>query len=131
MTHLLDTDTAIDILRNRPETLQRYRDVRTSNTAVSVITVFELYSGCFMGSQPEDELSRVHDFLERPHELGFTRDDARAAARVRAELRQAGQSIKDCDVLLAGHALSRDLTFVTSNERHFSRIPALRTESWR
>ena len=36
----------------------------------------------------------------------------------------------DFDTLIAAHALARDLTLVTNNLRHYSLVPALRTENW-
>jgi len=34
------------------------------------------------------------------------------------------------DLVIAAIALSRDLTLVTGNVRHFERIPGLRVENW-
>ena len=34
------------------------------------------------------------------------------------------------DTLLAAHALSRGLTFVTNNSKHFQRVGGLQTENW-
>lgn len=34
------------------------------------------------------------------------------------------------DHLIAAHALSRDLTMVTRNTRHFANVPGLRVEDW-
>jgi tRNA(fMet)-specific endonuclease VapC len=34
------------------------------------------------------------------------------------------------DTLMAAHALSLRLTFVTNNTQHFTRVPGLATENW-
>ena len=47
-------------------------------------------------------------------------------AHIRGELRARGQIIGDADILIAATALDNDLTLVTQNTRHFSRIPNLR-----
>ena len=45
---------------------------------------------------------------------------------MRAFLRRQGQLIPDLDLLIAATALAHDLTLVTRNRRHFSRILSLR-----
>lgn len=50
--------------------------------------------------------------------------------RLRAELASAGTPIGPYDVLIAGQALSRDMTLVTRNPREFQRVPELRLEDW-
>ncbi|HEV8432419.1 MAG TPA: hypothetical protein VGR95_03325 [Thermoanaerobaculia bacterium] len=32
--------------------------------------------------------------------------------------------------MIAAHAITRRVTLVTNNERHFSRVPALRVVNW-
>ncbi|MHB0954472.1 MAG: PIN domain-containing protein [Allorhizobium sp.] len=50
--------------------------------------------------------------------------------RLRAELGGAGTPIGPYDVVIAGQALSRDMTLVTRNLREFPRVPELRLEDW-
>jgi len=38
--------------------------------------------------------------------------------------------IEDADILMAAIALVNDLTLVTNNTSHFSRIPGLQLEDW-
>ena len=47
-------------------------------------------------------------------------------ARLRGQLRAQGQLIGDLDLLIAATALYYDLTLVTHNTRHFSRITDLK-----
>jgi tRNA(fMet)-specific endonuclease VapC len=46
--------------------------------------------------------------------------------QIRGQLRQTGQLISDFDILIAATALHYDLTLLTHNTRHFSRIPTLK-----
>jgi tRNA(fMet)-specific endonuclease VapC len=62
--------------------------------------------------------------------LGFDANDARHAGQVRASLAAAGTPIGPYDVLIAGQALARNLTLVTSNVREFRRVPGLRVKDW-
>jgi tRNA(fMet)-specific endonuclease VapC len=34
------------------------------------------------------------------------------------------------DLMIAAHALSKDMVVVTNNTRHFERVPQLRIENW-
>ena len=46
------------------------------------------------------------------------------------DLRTGGQLIEDADLLLAAIALVNDLTLVTHNTSHFSRVADLQLEDW-
>jgi tRNA(fMet)-specific endonuclease VapC len=52
------------------------------------------------------------------------------AAKIYANLRKAGQLIEDADILIAAIALVNDMTLVTNNTSHFSRIAGLQLEDW-
>ncbi len=52
------------------------------------------------------------------------------AAQMYAELRAAGQLLEDADLLMAAIALANDLTLVTHNTNHFSRLTTLLLEDW-
>lgn len=49
----------------------------------------------------------------------------RRFARIRGDLRRAGQIIADPDILIAATAIQRNLTLVTGNLKDFQRIPDL------
>jgi len=51
-------------------------------------------------------------------------------ARVAADLRRKGRPIGQMDTLIAGHALSREVTLVTHNTRHFREVEGLSVEDW-
>jgi tRNA(fMet)-specific endonuclease VapC len=52
------------------------------------------------------------------------------AAELYAALRTSGQLIEDADLLIAAIALVYDMTLVTNNTAHFTRIPGLQVEDW-
>ena len=45
MTHLLDTDTCIGVLRQRPGMVQRLTQLAPTDCAVSMVTIYELFCG--------------------------------------------------------------------------------------
>lgn len=53
------------------------------------------------------------------------------AAEIYAELRETGHLITDADILVAAIAITNQLTLVTNNIAHFSRINGLNIENWK
>jgi predicted nucleic acid-binding protein len=43
VTHLLDTDTCVGVLRQRPGMVQRLGQIAPTDCAISMITVYELF----------------------------------------------------------------------------------------
>ena len=62
--------------------------------------------------------------------LPFDGDAARRYGEVRAELERQGTPLGEADLRIGAIALSRGLTVVTGNIRHFQRIPGLSVENW-
>jgi len=130
LTHLLDTQTCISILRGHPAAQSRMATHLPSDLGVSMVTVFELFSGVEACRFPAKERARVELFLSPLILIPFDAEAARLAAMIRRQLERQGRRIGPYDLLLAGQAVSLDLTLVTENQREFSRIPNLRLESW-
>ncbi len=129
MRYLLDTNVIIGLLRDdRSPLAQRARHEQLDDLATSSIVVQELFFGAFKSERPGHNLS-IFDSLAFPI-INFDRDDARQAGLVRAELVARGMPIGPYDVLIAGHAVARNLILVTHNTREFSRVPGLRIEDW-
>ena len=62
--------------------------------------------------------------------VSFDQSAAGRFATVAATLARRGEPIGTFDTLVAAHALSLGLTFVTNNTRHFKRVVGLATENW-
>lgn len=97
--------------------------------AISSITRFEL--GRFR-SDLKLAKSRwlLDEFLLEVPTLEFDAIAADVAAATYRDLAAKGEPIGITDSMLAGHALAEDLTFVTNNQKHFSRVPGLRLRNW-
>ena len=130
MTHLLDTDICIGVLRNRPGVTRRLSKLSPADCAVSMVTVYELLSGVRKAKEPEKEREKVERFVGAIIELPFDRAAAEVAARIRADLEQQGTPIGPYDLLIAGQALANNLTLVSNNVQEFQRVSGLRLESW-
>jgi tRNA(fMet)-specific endonuclease VapC len=130
MTHLLDTDTCIGVLRKRPGMVERLSQIAPTDCVVSMVTVYELFCGVAKAQNPAREKQKVERFVSAIIELPLDRVAAEAAARIRAELERQGQPIGPYDLLIAGQALASGLILVTNNVQEFQRIAGLKLESW-
>jgi tRNA(fMet)-specific endonuclease VapC len=132
--YLLDTDILSNLMRRRPsETLvTRLAEVDPEQQFTSSVTVGELVYGAHrMGEHAGVLLDRIRQLL-LPN-LTVLPFDAAAAWRygeVRAALERQGTPIGDADLRIAAIALSRELTVVTANVRHFERVPGIAVENW-
>ncbi|MBE7504345.1 MAG: type II toxin-antitoxin system VapC family toxin [Verrucomicrobiales bacterium] len=130
MTHLLDTDICIGVLRQRPGMVQRLSQLAPSECAISMVTVFELLCGAEKARDPVRERQKVERFVSAIVELPLDRAAAGTAARIRADLERQGQPIGPYDLLIAGQAVANGLTLVTNNCREFGRVSGLKLQSW-
>jgi tRNA(fMet)-specific endonuclease VapC len=130
MTRLLDTDTCIGVLRQKPGMVQRLSQVLPADIAVSMVTVYELFCGVEKAQDPVRERQKVERFISLIAELPLDRAAAQTAARIRVELERQGTPIGPYDLLIAGQALANGFTLVTSNTSEFQRVTGLNLESW-
>ena len=127
--YMLDTDTVSFALRGQGRVAARLLELRPSDLCVSSITLAELRYGA------ETRRSRklhglISTFVEAVEVLSFDQSAAGRFAVVAAALARRGEPIGTFDTLIAAHALSLRLTFVTNNMQHFTRVPGLSTENW-
>jgi predicted nucleic acid-binding protein len=75
--------------------------------------------------------SRVLDqFLTRVRCLPWDERAATHFASIAVELHRSGIPVGSMDTMIAGHAIAVGAVLVTSNERHFARVPGLSIENW-
>jgi tRNA(fMet)-specific endonuclease VapC len=130
MTHLLDTDTCIGVLHQRPGMLQRLSQMAPTDCAISMVTIYELFCGAEKAQDPARERKKVERVISAVIELPLDRGAAEAAARIRAGLERRGMPIGPYDLLIAGQADASGLTLVTNNIQEFQRVPGHKLEVW-
>ncbi len=131
MRFLLDTNICIYLLKGRePESIEIARRFDANDCAISAMTAFELEYGCRKAQRNARYRAQLDAFLAALLTLPFEQSDVVAAAETRTALERAGRPIGPYDLLIAAHALSRDLTLVTNNEREFRRVKGLQVENW-
>jgi tRNA(fMet)-specific endonuclease VapC len=127
--HMLDADTLSFAIRGQGKVAQRLLQHRPSELCLSSITLAELRFGA--EAKRSTKLRRaIAGIIKDLDVLPFDRAAADRFAEVAAALTRRGRPIGALDTLVAAHALSADLTIVTNNTKHFSRVPGLRVENW-
>jgi tRNA(fMet)-specific endonuclease VapC len=126
---LLDTDTISFALRGQGRVAAELQRRSPSQVCTSSVVVGELELGAARrGSRKlRRELDGLYSGLEV---LPYDVEAARRYGRLAATLLDAGVPIGVEDMMVAAHALSRGLTLVTHNRKHFERVKGLRVDDW-
>ena len=129
LKYMLDTDTVSFVLRGRGGVASRLLEQRPSEICISAITLAELRFGA--EARRSRKLHRLIDtFVGSVAVVPFDQPAADRFAPVTAALARRGEPIGTFETLMAAHALSRGLTFVTNNSKHFRRVGGLKAENW-
>ena len=130
--YCFDTDVMSAVLRREPplSLVRRLAQTPPAEQATTTITLGELlYGAAKRGS--EQLVARVRDVLTLATEiLPFDAQAAEVYGPLRADLERQGKRLDEPDLRIASITLSRDLTLVTGNVRHFKRVPGLSIENW-
>lgn len=126
---MLDTDTVSFALRGNGRVAQVIERRLRSELCISALTVAELRFGAARLNSAR--LNRLIDgFTGDLAILPFDETCAGAYAKIATHLASHGSPIGVMDTLIAAHALTLDVTLVTNNVKHFSRVRGLRVENW-
>ena len=130
--YCFDTDVLSALLRPAPPLglVRRLARTDASEQCTTAITLGELlYGATRIGSMELAE--RIAEIVPAAHAvLPFDEAVARSFADLKASLERVGAPLAEPDLRIAAIALARDLTLVTGNIRHFTRVPDLRVENW-
>lgn len=130
--YCLDTDVLSAIMRRDPplDVVRRAAAIPAADQCTTSVTLGELLYGA--AKRGSDRLAeRVEQLiLATGLVLPFDEPAAREYGTLRAQLERDGRRVAEPDLRIASIALSRGLTLVTGNTRHFARVPGLRVENW-
>ncbi len=131
--YLFDTDVITNLLKKKPSPplIRRLQNVSPDDQFISVITVAEIVYGAEKSLRPAYHLKNLEVILlPEVSVLEFDIKAAYIAGKIRAQLEKAGMRLAWADVQIAAIAIAHDMTLITGNIRHFSRIPNLGVENW-
>jgi tRNA(fMet)-specific endonuclease VapC len=133
MNYLFDTDIVSNLLKKRPSAglLRRLATIPPDAQFTSSITVGEMIYGAHRSARTREIIDRLErEVWPNVSILSFDESAARVYGELRAELERLGTPLAEPDLRIASIALSRELTLVTGNVRHFARVPGLKLENW-
>jgi len=126
LTHLIDTDVAIDYLNNLPYAVTAVRPLLEAEAlGFSIVVYAEMYEGLIGQPRFETRKSQLDQFVRATTFLDLDAETAHVFADIRRGLRLSGQVIGDHDIWIAATAIRHDLVLLT-RDHHFDRIPELR-----
>lgn len=130
--YCFDTDILSATMRRDPSLplIRKLAQVPPTEQFTTAVTLGELlYGAARRDSKRLNE--QVRDLIRGALTvLPFDEAAAEVYGPLRAQLESEGQRLAEPDMRIASIALSRDLTLVTGNVRHFTRVPDLRVENW-
>lgn len=133
MIYLIDTDTLIYLIKNRPASVAARVNTLPpeDHLCMSFVSYAELLKGAEKSSRKADVLRRIEE-LTRQVPVVFDTSHALCAhyAMQFTRLKDAGTPIGANDLWIACHALALDATLVSNNTREFKRVKGLRMENW-
>lgn len=121
--YLLDTNVLVHVLRNKYSVIDKIRQVGWSNCYISEFTVAEL------SKQKEENTKTVNDLVSSfkiiPLDVHL-----REYCKQKAKLQQKGCLIEDFDLFIGTAAIVSQMTIVSENISHLSRLSGIRIENW-
>ncbi len=107
----------------------KFKDVGSDNLFISEITLAELKYGVANSANPEKNSSTLTTFLSEVEVIPiFDALDTYASEKTR--LKRSGTIIDEFDLLIGATAITHNLTLVTNNTKHFSRLNGILLENW-
>lgn len=133
MIYLLDTDTLIYLIKERPPAVAERVDALSADDrlGMSFVSFAELLKGAERSARKIETRRRL-DALVRQAPVFHDASPVLCAhwATQFVRLKVAGTMIGANDLWIACHALALDAVLVTNNMREFGRIEGLRLENW-
>ena len=127
--YMLDTDTCSYVLKTKSAKLAKRFMVDVGKIAISEIVLAELRFGADSHQNRTEQIhDLIDDFIVRLEIIPWAASVH--YGKLRAMLQNSGTPIGNMDTLIAAHALSQDSILVTSNIKHFRRVPELKIENW-
>lgn len=125
-SYLLDTSVIIDYLRGKKDAVELLNTTEGQFFS-SYVCLAEIYEGIHRVSNREEKEEVATNFFASLSGIyGIDWEIAKKFGEIRANLKRRGKVIEDLGILLAATCLVHNLTFITFNQKHFSRIGDLR-----
>ena len=131
-SYCFDTDVLSAVMRRDPllHLVRRLAQLPADEQFTTAITLGELLYGASRRASTA-LAERVREVVHiAVTVLPFDELAAEVYGPLRASLESEGRRLAEPDLRIASIVLSNDLTLVTGNVRHFTRVPDLQVENW-
>jgi tRNA(fMet)-specific endonuclease VapC len=128
--YVLDTNSFIYFFKGMGNVGERLLATPPREIALSAVVLYELEVGLAKSVAPQRRRAQVEELMALLSLLPYGAAEARATARIRADLERTGKPIGPLDTLIAGTALAHGATVVTHNREEFGRVAGLSVEDW-
>ena len=126
----LDSDLLVAILRGKREAYKIAAELDEESKATTAVNAFELFLGANKSDRRNENVSEVQKLLNKLEIVPLDMASAKQAGTLFADLMAKGKAIDYRDAMIAGIALENNLTLLTRNKTHFSRIKGLKVQTW-
>jgi tRNA(fMet)-specific endonuclease VapC len=126
---LLDTDICVEILRKNANVI-RNREKYDDETAVSFLSVSELYYGAEKSSNPIKNHFLIEEFLLTLEVIQSDNEILNMFGRLKFQLYKQNLLLPDADIFIAATTYVKADKLITGNTKHFQRFANLVTENW-
>lgn len=124
--YLLETSVIISFLRGKKEAIKLPEKLK-GELSSSFVCLAEIYEGIHRSRERRKAEKGVLDLFAGLSEIyGLDAEIAKSFGQIRTNLKRRGQVIEDLDILLAATCLANNLTLVTYNPKHFTRVKNLK-----
>lgn len=131
MKLMLDTNICIAIIKQKPkDILRKFNAYQVGQVCISSVTLAELRYGVAKSQFQQKNQAALDEFILPLEVADFDETAADYYGRLRASLERQGTPIGALDTMIAGHALSLNVTLVTNNTREYSRVAGLQLLDW-
>jgi len=127
---LLDTNTLIYFFKGIGNVSKNLLSKSPKEIGIPSIVIFELEVGIAKSKSPRKRIEQLQNLIAIVKIIPFGINEAKASARIRAELEQKGITIGPYDILISGIALALPATLITHNIKELERIRKLQVEDW-
>ena len=128
--YLLDTNTLIYFFKGLGDVAKNLFEHSPKQIAIPTIVVYELQVGIAKSTSPQKREKQLKTLFSQVEIMDFTSKEAKASAKIRANLESRGEPIGPMDTLIAGYALAHNYTLVTNNTKEFGKIDGIKLENW-
>lgn len=126
--YLLDTNICISLIKNRYGIRNKVARIGADHCFVSEITIAELFYGAAKSGKTKhyDDVKTIVELFK----VISVYPSLRLFGELKATLETAGKRLDNFDLMIGSTAIYNKMVVVTSNIKHFERIPGIKIEDW-